>query len=85
MWIGQSASFGTMKAFTRTFGNVHVTWSTEEKVYNMISFFIRSLNSDYKGSGFDRGHLAAAGNHKASQKHCEDTFFLTNMAPQVGV
>lgn len=51
----------------------------------MISISIRSSNSDYKGSGFDRGHLAAAGNHKASQKHCEDTFFLTNMAPQVGV
>ncbi|XP_055545615.1 endonuclease G, mitochondrial isoform X2 [Wyeomyia smithii] len=47
--------------------------------------FFRSLNSDYKGSGFDRGHLAAAGNHKADQKHCEQTFFLTNMAPQVGV
>ncbi|XP_055644673.1 endonuclease G, mitochondrial [Toxorhynchites rutilus septentrionalis] len=47
--------------------------------------FFRSVNTDYKGSGFDRGHLAAAGNHKADQKHCEQTFFLTNMAPQVGV
>ncbi|GAB0094883.1 Endonuclease [Sergentomyia squamirostris] len=46
--------------------------------------FFRSDNSDYKHSGFDRGHLAAAGNHKANQKHCEDTFFLSNMAPQVG-
>lgn len=44
----------------------------------------RSLNSDYKGSGFDRGHLAAAGNHKSHQLHCEQTFYLTNMAPQVG-
>lgn len=46
--------------------------------------FFRSLNSDYKGSGFDRGHLAAAGNHKSHQMHCEHTFYLTNMAPQVG-
>uniref|UniRef100_A0A1B0GNN3 Endonuclease n=1 Tax=Phlebotomus papatasi TaxID=29031 RepID=A0A1B0GNN3_PHLPP len=46
--------------------------------------FFRSENSDYKHSGFDRGHLAAAGNHKSIQKHCEDTFFLSNMAPQVG-
>lgn len=44
----------------------------------------RSQNSDYKGSGFDRGHLAAAGNHKHDQKHIEETFYLTNMAPQVG-
>lgn len=46
--------------------------------------FFRSMNSDYKGSGFDRGHLAAAGNHKSHQEHCEQTFYLTNMAPQVG-
>ncbi|XP_026728286.1 endonuclease G, mitochondrial [Trichoplusia ni] len=46
--------------------------------------FFRSQNSDYKGSGFDRGHMAAAGNHRLAQKHVEQTFFLTNMAPQVG-
>lgn len=46
--------------------------------------FLRSENSDYKRSGYDRGHLAAAGNHKVDQKHVQQTFFLTNMAPQVG-
>ncbi|KAK6637053.1 hypothetical protein RUM43_010727 [Polyplax serrata] len=46
--------------------------------------YFRSKNSDYKGSGFDRGHLAAAGNHKWNQKQCEQTFVLSNMAPQVG-
>lgn len=42
------------------------------------------MNTDYKGSGFDRGHLAAAGNHRTHQQHCDQTFYLTNMAPQVG-
>nr|ACO15198.1 Endonuclease G, mitochondrial precursor [Caligus clemensi] len=46
--------------------------------------YFRSLNSDYKYSGFDRGHLAAAGNHRQSQEHCDDTFYLSNMSPQVG-
>ncbi|XP_076232410.1 endonuclease G, mitochondrial [Calliopsis andreniformis] len=46
--------------------------------------FFRSENSDYKGSGYDRGHLAAAGNHKIDQRHIEQTFYLSNMAPQVG-
>lgn len=45
--------------------------------------FHRATNADYKGSGFDRGHLAAAGNHKWSQKAMEDTFYLSNVAPQV--
>ncbi|CAL7947163.1 unnamed protein product [Xylocopa violacea] len=47
--------------------------------------FFRSDNSDYKRSGYDRGHLAAAGNHKCSQTAIDQTFYLSNMAPQVGV
>ncbi|XP_063984307.1 endonuclease G, mitochondrial [Diachasmimorpha longicaudata] len=57
----------------------------EFKLDESIHPYFRSLNSDYKGSGFDRGHLAAAGNHKLCQSHMEQTFFLSNMAPQVGV
>lgn len=49
-----------------------------------IHEYFRSENRDYKGSGFDRGHMAAAGNHKLSQKDCHETFLLSNMAPQVG-
>ncbi|XP_062547545.1 endonuclease G, mitochondrial isoform X3 [Armigeres subalbatus] len=55
------------------------------KADDSVHPFFRSLNSDYKGSGFDRGHLAAAGNHRLHQQHCDQTFFLSNMAPQVGV
>lgn len=44
----------------------------------------RATNADYRGSGFDRGHLAAAANHKWSQKAMKDTFYLSNVAPQVG-
>eukprot|EP00126_Sphaerothecum_destruens_P008101 Sdes_comp20091_c0_seq1m13044 len=35
-------------------------------------------------SGFDRGHLAPAGDHRVSQRDIDDTFFLSNMSPQVG-
>uniref|UniRef100_A0A2A4JYS5 Endonuclease n=1 Tax=Heliothis virescens TaxID=7102 RepID=A0A2A4JYS5_HELVI len=56
----------------------------EFKPDESIHPFFRSQNTDYKGSGFDRGHMAAAGNHRLSQRHVEQTFFLTNMAPQVG-
>ncbi|KAI6198221.1 Endonuclease [Aphelenchoides fujianensis] len=46
--------------------------------------YFRSLNEDYRGSGFDRGHLAPAGNHRRSQLAMDQTFYLTNMSPQVG-
>ena len=49
-----------------------------------IHSYFRSTNQDYKGSGYDRGHLAAAGNHRKLQRHCEQTFVLSNMSPQVG-
>jgi endonuclease G len=44
----------------------------------------RSELSDYKGSGFDRGHLAPAGNQTVSKERKEETFFLSNIAPQEG-
>jgi len=47
--------------------------------------YFRSKNSDYKYSGFDRGHLASAANHRLNQEVCDETFLLSNMAPQVGV
>lgn len=51
---------------------------------NAIHPFFRSHNLDYKRSGYDRGHLAAAGNHRLSQEHVHQTFLLSNIAPQVG-
>ncbi|CAK5076446.1 unnamed protein product [Meloidogyne enterolobii] len=46
--------------------------------------YFQSQNEDYKRSGYDRGHLAAAANHRSRQLTMEQTFFLTNMTPQVG-
>ncbi|XP_070166106.1 endonuclease G, mitochondrial [Polyergus mexicanus] len=57
----------------------------EFKPDQSIHPFFRSENIDYKGSGYDRGHLAAAGNHRMEQNHMEQTFLLSNMAPQIGV
>ncbi|HVZ92261.1 MAG TPA: DNA/RNA non-specific endonuclease [Rhizomicrobium sp.] len=42
-------------------------------------------NSDYSRSGFDKGHQAPAGDFKSSQPMTDESFLLTNMAPQVGV
>ncbi|CAH8473714.1 unnamed protein product [Heterobilharzia americana] len=44
----------------------------------------RSTNDDYFRSGYDRGHLAAAGNHRQSHAAMSQTFILSNITPQVG-
>jgi endonuclease G, mitochondrial len=37
---------------------------------------------DYRGSGYDRGHLAPAGDMKWSEQAMDDSFFMSNMSPQ---
>ncbi|KAG5185569.1 hypothetical protein JKP88DRAFT_207738 [Tribonema minus] len=43
----------------------------------------RNRLRDFKGTGLDRGHLAAAANHKDDQGAMDDTFVMSNVAPQL--
>ncbi|CAB4255992.1 similar to Saccharomyces cerevisiae YJL208C NUC1 Major mitochondrial nuclease, has RNAse and DNA endo- and exonucleolytic activities [Maudiozyma barnettii] len=49
-----------------------------------IPELFRAKLGDYFRSGYDRGHQAPAADSKFSQKAMNDTFYLTNMCPQVG-
>ncbi|KAI0340674.1 hypothetical protein BDW22DRAFT_391884 [Trametopsis cervina] len=44
----------------------------------------RAKLSDYLRSGYDRGHMVPAADAKFSQEAMNETFLLTNIAPQVG-
>lgn len=48
----------------------------------LIPLPLRASKEDYKGSGFDRGHLSPAGNAKSSAEMMKDTFYLSNISPQ---
>ncbi|XP_050417889.1 nuclease EXOG, mitochondrial [Patella vulgata] len=39
-------------------------------------------NDDYLKSGWSRGHMTPAGNHKYNQKAMNDSFYLSNVVPQ---
>ncbi|CCK68601.1 ribonuclease KNAG_0B01540 [Huiozyma naganishii CBS 8797] len=49
-----------------------------------IPEMFRAKLQDYFRSGFDRGHQVPAADAKFSQDSMDDTFYLTNMCPQVG-
>ena len=44
----------------------------------------RVVKADYTRTGYDRGHLAPAGAMKWSAEAMSESFFMSNMAPQVG-
>lgn len=46
---------------------------------------LRARLTDYSGWRYDRGHMAPAANHRNSAVAMGDTFYLSNIAPQVGV
>ncbi|KAJ7771800.1 hypothetical protein B0H16DRAFT_1514773 [Mycena metata] len=44
----------------------------------------RARLADYFKSGYDRGHMVPAADAKSSQEAMDETFLLSNIAPQVG-
>ncbi len=61
--------------------------STERSEYDfmedpMVPPHLRASKSDYKGSGYDRGHLCPAANARSTPQAMKDTFYLSNISPQ---
>ena len=42
----------------------------------------QAYDSDYKGSGWDRGHMAPSGDMKWSSQALEECYYLSNICPQ---
>ena len=53
-----------------------------EEDRTLPSDFFRVSSSDYNGSGFDRGHICPSADRTYSDNGNENTFFMTNIAPQ---
>ncbi|EPY51900.1 endodeoxyribonuclease Pnu1 [Schizosaccharomyces cryophilus OY26] len=96
----QRIAHGYMSVFDRRTRNPYYTAETiteelleqrkgnrkysEFHVDSNIPEMFQAKLSDYRGSGYDRGHQTPAADCKFSQEAMNDTFLLSNMCPQVG-
>ncbi|OBZ89055.1 Nuclease [Choanephora cucurbitarum] len=54
------------------------------KTDSALPAIFQALTTDYTNSGYDRGHMAPAGDAVNTQAAMDETFLLSNIAPQVG-
>ncbi len=59
------------------------TGSAEEKDYFLKSLKADGTTYEYDGFGYDRGHLAPSADFRWSQEALSESYFYSNMSPQV--
>ena len=65
--------------------NTHLTYDDRKRPYFIEDPKVKTKSADwrnYKGSGFDRGHLCPAGDRRFSEYAYNETFYTSNISPQ---
>ena len=63
----------------------HLTYEDRKRPYFIEDPYVSTKSADwrnYKGSGYDRGHLVPAGDRRFSEQAYNETFYTSNISPQ---
>ncbi|MEM9647932.1 MAG: DNA/RNA non-specific endonuclease [Bacteroidota bacterium] len=63
----------------------HLTYDNRKRPYFIEDPKVRTKSADwrnYRGSGYDRGHLCPAGDRRFSEQAYNETFYTSNISPQ---
>ena len=63
----------------------HLTYDDRKRPYFIEDPWVATKSADwrnYKGSGYDRGHLCPAGDRRFSKQAYDETFYTSNISPQ---
>lgn len=66
--------------------NSHLTYDNRQRPYFIEDPKVKSKSADwrnYKGSGYDRGHLCPAGDRRFTEYAYNETFYTSNISPQL--
>jgi len=76
-WVSERLSKARLMEGAKTEG-------VEFRIDRSLAQEHRSESADYKDSGYVRGRMAAAANHKDRDVSYAQTFYMSNVAPQLG-
>ena len=68
-----------------TLNKSHLTYDDRKRPYFIEDPKVKTKSADwrnYKGSGYDRGHLCPAGDRRFSEYAYNETFYTSNISPQ---
>ena len=63
----------------------HLTYDDRKRPFFIEDPWVKTKSADwrnYKGSGYDRGHLCPAGDRRFSEMAYNETFYTSNISPQ---
>lgn len=75
LWVSEYLTRDNLNVKTSFRSN---KFTKDPKVFDKYS----STLKDYSGSGYDRGHMAAAENFRKNQELMDESFYLSNIIPQ---
>ncbi|KAF9581298.1 nuclease, partial [Lunasporangiospora selenospora] len=78
-WVAEHITAESLKA-----GEGVGRGNSQFKEDSTVPDLYKAKLSDYVRSGYDRGHMVPAADCKSTQTAMDDTFYLSNIAPQVG-
>ncbi|MEX0290933.1 MAG: DNA/RNA non-specific endonuclease [Flavobacteriaceae bacterium] len=84
-WLSYSEAFEQAEWVAYVLEPSHLTQDDRKRPYFIEDPRVKSKSADwrnYRGSGYDRGHLCPAGDRRFSLNAYNETFYTSNISPQ---
>lgn len=84
-WLSYREEYEQAEWVAYTLQPEHLTDDNRKRPFFIEDPYVRTHSADwrnYRGSGFDRGHLCPAGDRRFTETAYDETFYTSNISPQ---